>query len=72
MECISDPSNPKFPSIPLVLSRKARQIQQLCDQIIFDSDPSILSTSFFEHVQLKIDCFSGDLKSAKAHYVRLS
>ncbi|CAD5217271.1 unnamed protein product [Bursaphelenchus okinawaensis] len=52
VDCINDPNNPKFFSVPQLLVEKGKRIQQLAYDIIHSNDPVILYTAYIQRVVL--------------------
>uniref|UniRef100_A0A1I8B061 PDZ domain-containing protein n=1 Tax=Meloidogyne hapla TaxID=6305 RepID=A0A1I8B061_MELHA len=53
VDCVNNPNNPKFFSVPQLLIERAKLIQQVCNEIIHLPDPSILYTAFLDRVTIR-------------------
>ncbi|CAK5077023.1 unnamed protein product [Meloidogyne enterolobii] len=53
VDCVNNPNNPKFFSVPQLLIERAKMIQQVCNEIIHLPDPSILYTAFLDRITIR-------------------
>ncbi|KAI1729318.1 connector enhancer of kinase suppressor of ras domain-containing protein [Ditylenchus destructor] len=53
VDCINNPNNPKFLSVPSVLVERGRTIREICQEIVVLDDPLILYTSYLERVRIR-------------------
>ncbi|KAI6201498.1 hypothetical protein M3Y96_00848400 [Aphelenchoides besseyi] len=56
VDCINDPNNPKFFSVPQLLVEKGKAIQEISRSIIQYPDPYVLSTAYIQRVPLYAQC----------------
>uniref|UniRef100_A0A915D5P4 CRIC domain-containing protein n=1 Tax=Ditylenchus dipsaci TaxID=166011 RepID=A0A915D5P4_9BILA len=53
VDCVNNPNNPKFFSVPQVLVERGSSIRKTCEDIIAMNDPLILYTAFMERVTIR-------------------